>query len=779
MKLRVHMEWVKSTENATYVFEEGSTCICGDNGVGKTTILEAIAWALYGATHVKDIYPVGDNSRPTFVSVKWGSYKVKRHRTKGRSFSRHSEEVYGSEADALIFAKFGTWACFKSYVYIGQGHANAIIEASAKDRESIIYSHIIGEDDKVFEIVRRHDSFWKEEALKLEEMQTKSRALRGALAQFNFDEALHAKLAKRLETTSGFSKDKLDRELRTTLDLETRRSSYQTKRAQLESMLVPVDSAEISRLAAEIEVGRDQKKLRDEIARLSRVKRPSGNEAELRERLRVLTNFVLENSTNSSTDCAKRILDMKVRSESYKNYLKEQERYVVLLAQYRIRLEQVLQNNAMFAEEQKAYAEALKHYRAWVAWKQWLDKKSAIDAIREFEIKNKPEPIPVVSDPGHLQECPHCRGVLTIIDGVIRGDGFPSKVQYETYLEESKIYHIKLAAHEASVKEWNLRNRKIKEFDSLKVLEADMAPVPVEPKLVMMAVPREPSQPKWRGSVPIDCEIDPTEYANLVEKVTLFDAANVREQRLVELRPQITEIGDQDATISRHSALVAAANNNETCRARLKALGLCPAEPARTSDEIRKDIAQLQKEQEWQKQFNLLDELRQNKDAMASKIMKAQKAIDKQTKRLEDIDTLRKSVAKYVSKCIKKKLRVLTDTTNSVLADILEGTRVEFHVAKGDKYVINYTLERNGQVHDSISFLSGGQKARLTIAFTLAIGCLRNPPFMLFDETFASLSETVQDECITLIHKMMGKKPVLYVMHNQVDGWFDHTLEIA
>ena len=44
---RVELENIKSHVHSDYAFERGTTAITGENGAGKTTILEAIAWALF------------------------------------------------------------------------------------------------------------------------------------------------------------------------------------------------------------------------------------------------------------------------------------------------------------------------------------------------------------------------------------------------------------------------------------------------------------------------------------------------------------------------------------------------------------------------------------------------------------------------------------------------------------------------------------------------------------------------------------------------------------
>lgn len=44
---KVELENIKSHADATFEFERGTTAISGENGAGKTTIIEAVAWALF------------------------------------------------------------------------------------------------------------------------------------------------------------------------------------------------------------------------------------------------------------------------------------------------------------------------------------------------------------------------------------------------------------------------------------------------------------------------------------------------------------------------------------------------------------------------------------------------------------------------------------------------------------------------------------------------------------------------------------------------------------
>jgi exonuclease SbcC len=72
--LSVSLKNFKSHQDRHFVFQPGTNAICGENGAGKTSILEAIAWALFnhrGAYKNEDLIRNGANStqvQVTFVS---------------------------------------------------------------------------------------------------------------------------------------------------------------------------------------------------------------------------------------------------------------------------------------------------------------------------------------------------------------------------------------------------------------------------------------------------------------------------------------------------------------------------------------------------------------------------------------------------------------------------------------------------------------------------------------------------------------------------------------
>lgn len=88
--LSVTLKNFKSHSDRQFYFQPGTNAICGENGAGKTSILEAIAWALFnhrGAYKLEDLVRNGSSSAQVtvqFVSNRDGrTYNVQRCTTKG------------------------------------------------------------------------------------------------------------------------------------------------------------------------------------------------------------------------------------------------------------------------------------------------------------------------------------------------------------------------------------------------------------------------------------------------------------------------------------------------------------------------------------------------------------------------------------------------------------------------------------------------------------------------------------------------------------------------
>src|SRR3954454_6240716 len=70
---KVELENIKSHVDSKFEFARGTTAITGENGAGKTTIIEAIAWALFDVLDYKKEDFIRRGAKKGSVSVTFES----------------------------------------------------------------------------------------------------------------------------------------------------------------------------------------------------------------------------------------------------------------------------------------------------------------------------------------------------------------------------------------------------------------------------------------------------------------------------------------------------------------------------------------------------------------------------------------------------------------------------------------------------------------------------------------------------------------------------------
>lgn len=97
---------------------------------------------------------------------------------------------------------------------------------------------------------------------------------------------------------------------------------------------------------------------------------------------------------------------------------------------------------------------------------------------------------------------------------------------------------------------------------------------------------------------------------------------------------------------------------------------------------------------------------------------------------------------------------------------------------KTDKPQINVEIFYNETLYENISSLSGGELARVILAFTLALNEMFNVPLLMLDEVTSSLDESTTNTVFECIKENYKGKVVLFICHQVVLGCFDNVLHL-
>jgi len=123
-------------ENETIRFNMGVTLIMGQSGAGKTTILEAIDYALYGKLH--NVATSGQTKCEVDLIL---SADFKIHRLSGKdkvSLTYKNQDYEGTVAQGIINEMFGEYEVFSASSYMRQGDRCLLMTGSNAEKMSLI-----------------------------------------------------------------------------------------------------------------------------------------------------------------------------------------------------------------------------------------------------------------------------------------------------------------------------------------------------------------------------------------------------------------------------------------------------------------------------------------------------------------------------------------------------------------------------------------------------------------------------------------------------------------
>ena len=160
--LRIAFHQFRCWENLMIEAPIGSiTLIKGNSGVGKTTILQGIAWCLYG--NIRLVGPNYVEKAKTRVIIELpynlngvqGILSINRQKNPNRLMLSHGEKVYEDKvAQAIIDDIFGTHEIWLASCYTGQGCRNTFLTAPNTGKMEILNSIAFHEEDPTTYIER-------------------------------------------------------------------------------------------------------------------------------------------------------------------------------------------------------------------------------------------------------------------------------------------------------------------------------------------------------------------------------------------------------------------------------------------------------------------------------------------------------------------------------------------------------------------------------------------------------------------------------------------------
>lgn len=118
-------------------FPNGISLLAGKSGCGKSSILDAISWAMYGK--VAKVAPRTCPGSKTLVRISFQGWMVERCRKPNRLLVKvHGQEYTASSAQSEIEKAFGSYSTWLSTCYISQGNMVELLSVTPVDRLRIL-----------------------------------------------------------------------------------------------------------------------------------------------------------------------------------------------------------------------------------------------------------------------------------------------------------------------------------------------------------------------------------------------------------------------------------------------------------------------------------------------------------------------------------------------------------------------------------------------------------------------------------------------------------------
>ena len=164
-------------------------------------------------------------------------------------------------------------------------------------------------------------------------------------------------------------------------------------------------------------------------------------------------------------------------------------------------------------------------------------------------------------------------------------------------------------------------------------------------------------------------------------------------------------------------------------------------------------------------------------------ISKRQKVIDKQ-KKLHDLSRLKELAIKV--EC--QQLQATVDSINATLTAIVDVIFEEpitiqlrlFKQLKSSKRVkpqVNISIKYRGAEYNKINDLSGGEASRVSLAFVIALSSVSSSRFLLLDEVMSTLDDELREKCLDSIRTLLaGSKTIISINHKDNSGDYDRVI---
>lgn len=799
--MEIQINNFKCHANSNYTFSSsGITLLKGQSGKGKTTILEAITWCLYGTSRKVEPNTASKRSK-TNVTIKTDFagkecviYRQKRPNL--LKFKVGALEQVDDVAQAQIYGIFGSEVTWGSSCYIKQELTNPLFRVSSQEKMSLLNKIAFADTDPTLYIKKIEESL-KEQKVRFEVLNQNFQKQCEDFEAFRDSQNIKPEDGKTQEDM-----DEIFREKKETEDILLDQREKQRQHHHSSATLELLD-----------------KRISEIKTRLTEIENASQKQEEVDKIKRIISS--LREYRSQKRDFDKVTEELGILKEKLKGY--ECVDIATLESLYEVQNSQ----NQYSLNHSKAESigidytyEAIEHHKEFLRCifkiqpalklhRQITDLHQSIASlppseVDEISIKSQEEKIYELKRGSSVLKCPSCSQTLLHKGScLVKCDDTPST---KKELDEAILV---LKDMNAKYEIQSKRKTLIDQFDKLKMMFSDEIGNISDAEKVTLGEysrrylsPEEKKEFQNQHSLIHSIEVvekpvtDVEEIRKGVEKTKLLESRDKLKEIYEDLEKKVLKLKEEcrgqdpedvdklDESLQNLIYLLKSkkelSQTLEECEI-LKSQNLLKLNPG-----IDTQIAETEKKLESLR--DILEKARVTNEAMRRKasLENYHNNMVLEGRKVYNLERLKFFAVEVECKVLEQTVNSINSTINTLAESIFDDPiRVELKLHKEvkstgkNKPAVNIEIHYKGGVYDSPSEMSGGEKNRISLLLTLALNRLSGSPIIMLDEVFRSLDESTKERCLRALRSAVVGKTVICVDHDGVEGYYEHVIDIG
>lgn len=799
--MEIQINNFKCYPKATFTFpNSGITLLKGQSGKGKSTILEAMTWCLYGT--IRKVDPnTGSKRRKTNVTIKTTVYEKKceiyrQKRPNLLKFKVGALEQVDDVAQAQICEIFGSEVMWRLCCYLEQELTNPLFRVSSSDKMSLLNKVAFADSDPTV-YIRRIEELLKEESVRFEVLKQTFQKECDDFKAFVDSQEIKPEDGKTEEEMNNLFREKKEAEEGLFEQREKQRQHHHSS-ATLELLDKRIDEIK-SRLT---KIG-DTSQTQDEI---DSIKRVISSLQEYRTQRSELNNLgeeldVLDEKLESCEDVEiatpQTLYEVQNLQSQYSLYHSKAESIGIDYTH------EAITHHKEFLRCVFKIQPALKLHRQITELHQSI-KALPTAEVDETSIKVQEERIYELRRGSNVLRCPSCSQNLLYKGAcLVECDDTPStKEELDEAILALKEMKEKYEIH-------SQRKTLIDQFEKLKTMfTEEIGSISDEERATLgeyskkYLSPEEIKDFQHQHSLIHSIEVverpvtDVEELRRGVEKGKLLESRDKLKERYEALEKRVLKleegcegqdpenVGELEERLQNLVYLLK--SESELSEALVGCETLKTEHLVKLNPGIDAHITETEKKLESLR--DILEKARVTNEAVRrqSSLKEHRLAVVDGSKKVYNLERLKGIAIEVECKVLQQTVDSINSTINVLAESIFEDPiRVELKLykkVKSKKIVkpnINIEIHSKGGIYDSPNEMSGGEKNRLSLLLTLALNRLSGAPVMMLDEVFRSLDEATKEHCLRAVRSATIGKNVICVDHDGVEGYYEHVIDIG